>query len=218
MKKEKRKMKKSAKRVLIVLMIVILFALCIYYLFKNFTGREPVNNKVKVIDEIKDYGYKLEENETKLYKDLFKQLGELLSKDDVDKEKYAELISKLYVADFYNLDNKVTKNDVGGTQFVHKNAADNFVLKAKDTMYKNIQSNVYGDRKQELPIIKSIELVNIKEDKIKIGNEEKDSYVVTLNWKYEKDLGYDDKKEIIIVNEDEKKLAIVQTSSVDNGK
>ena len=42
--------------------------------------------------------------------------------------------------DFYNLENKITKNDVGGLQFIHEDMQENFLLKAKDTMYKNIDN------------------------------------------------------------------------------
>jgi len=210
---KKRKLKKSTKMAIIIILIAIIFALGVYYVINNFTARTPVNTKVKVIDQIEDYGYDLEENETKLYKDLFKDLMNEL-KDKVDYENYAELVSKLYVADFYNLENKITKNDVGGTQFIHSSAQENFLLKAKDTMYKNIQSNVYGDRKQELPVVKKIILEDIEEGTFKINGEEVDSYIVTLKWTYEKDLGYDQEKEIVLVRED-KKLSIVQTNSVE---
>ena len=213
--KQKRKMKKGVKRALIIILILILAVLIGMYLYKNFSGKKPVNTKVKVIDEISEYGYKLEENETKLYKDLFKELSEVLSKEEVDKKKYAELLAKLYIADFYNLDNKVTKNDVGALQFIHKDAVENFTLKAKDTMYKNIESNIYGDRKQELPIVKSIGEASVEESKFTLNKESVTSYVVTINWKYEKDLGYDYEKKITIISEDDKKLGIVETSSVD---
>ena len=211
---KKRKLKKSTKRVMIILLIAIIFALGVYYIINNFTSRTPVNTKVKVIDQIEDFGYNLEENETKLYKNLFKDLTNELKKEKIDYENYAELVSKLYVADFYNLENKITKNDVGGTQFIHSSAQENFLVKAKDTMYKNIQSNVYGDRKQELPVVKKISLESIKESTFEINGEEVDSYVVTLKWTYEKDLGYDSLKEIVLVRED-KKLSIVQTNSVE---
>ena len=212
--KRKRKLKKSTKRIIIIALIGVLFALGVYYVIDNFTAKKPVNTNVKVIDQIKDYGYNLEENETKLYKSLFKDLTNELKKDEVDYENYAELVSKLYIADFYNLENKITKNDIGGTQFIHSSAQEIFLTKAKDTMYKNIQSDVYGDRKQELPIVKSISLQDIKENKFTINGEEVDSYVVTLKWTYEKDLGYDSLKEITLVRED-KKLSIVQTNSIE---
>lgn len=213
--KKKRKLKKSTKRVMIVLLIAIIFSLGIYYIINNFTGKKPVNTKVKVIGKIEDFGYNLEENETKLYKDLFKDLTNELKKEEIDYDNYAELVSKLYVADFYNLENKITKNDIGGTQFIHSSAQENFLVKAKDTMYKNIQSNVYGDRKQELPMVKNISLETIEEDTFKLNDIEVDSYVVTLKWTYEKDLGYDTEKEIVLVRED-KKLSIVQTNSIES--
>lgn len=217
MKTKKRKLKKSTKKVIVILIITIIFGLGIYYIINNFTARKPVNSNIKVIDEIKDYGYNLEENETKLYKDLFKDLNNELKKDEIDYENYAELVSKLYVADFYNLENKITKNDVGGSQFIHSDALENFLVKAKDTMYKNIQSNVYGDRKQELPVVNKINLVEVNEEKFKLGNEELDAYVVTLKWSYKKDLGYDTEKEIVLIKED-KKLSIVQTNNIEDSK
>ena len=131
MKKNKRKLKKGTKRIIIIFVVIIVLAGIIYYLINNFTGKEK--NTVRVIDENKEYGYVLEENETNLYKDLFKKLKKVLSKDEIDEKEYAELICKLFVSDFYNLDNKITKNDVGGTQFIHSNAKENFLLKAKDT-------------------------------------------------------------------------------------
>lgn len=209
---KKRKLKKSTKIAMMVVLIVILFGLGVCYIVNNFTVKKPVNTKVKVIGEIKDFGYELEENETKLYKSYFKELESLLQKDEIDYEKYAELVSKLYIADFYNLENKITKNDVGGVQFIHSSAVDNFLVKAKDTMYKNIENNVYGDRKQELPVVSDVEIDSVEKTEFKLENKEVDAYKVILSWEYEKNLGYDDEKEIILVKEDEK-LAIVETST-----
>lgn len=207
---KKRKLKKSTKITLIILVVVLFFGLGIYYIINNFTVKKTVNTKVKVIDKIKEFDYELEENETKLYKKYFKELSSVLQEDEIDYEKYAELVSKLYVSDFYNLENKITKNDVGGTQFIHSSAVENFIVKAKDTMYKNIESNVYGDRKQELPVVEEIEVEEVEEIKFKLNNENVDAYKVVLEWEYEKDLDYDDKKEIILVKEDSK-LSIVET-------
>ena len=209
---KKRKLKKSTKIALVVALVAILFGLGIYYIINNFTARKPINTKVKVIDKIKEFNYELEENETKLYKKYFKELTSVLQKEEIDYEEYAELVSKLYVADFYNLENKITKNDVGGIQFIHSSAVDNFLVKAKDTMYKNIESNVYGDRKQELPVVSEIDVDEVDEIKFKLNNETADAYKVTLSWEYQKDLGYDSEKEIILVKED-KKLSIVETNS-----
>ena len=209
---KKRKLKKSTKVVIIVVLISVLFGLGVYYIINNFTVKKPVNTEVKVIGEIKDFGYELEENETKLYKKYFKELESLLQNEKIDYKKYAELVSKLYISDFYNLENKITKNDIGGVQFIHSKAVDNFLLKAKDTMYKNIESNVYGDRKQSLPIVSNVEIDSVSETEFTIENKKVDAYKVLLNWKYEKDLGYEDEKEIILVKENEK-LSIVETNT-----
>ena len=57
----------------------------------------------------------------------------------------------MFVTDFYTLSTKVTNQDVGGLEFIYSKNKDNFKLKASDTLYKYIESNVYGDRKQKLP-------------------------------------------------------------------
>lgn len=212
--KKKKKMKKWVKWLIFILIALIFLALCTWYLINNFTDKGKGRNTIKVIDEIKDYGYTLDENETKLYKDLFRQLAKTLDTDNVDEKEYAELITKLFVADFYNLDNKITKNDIGGTQFIHSGAVDNFVLKAKDTFYKGIKSDIYGDRKQDLPVVEEINLDEVNDTTFTLNDEEVDAYSVTLNWKYEDDLGYEDEKEFILVHED-KKLSIVQMNDID---
>lgn len=213
--KKKKKMKRWVKRLITILIILIILMICAWYLINNFTDNGKGKKTIKVIDEIKEYGYTLDENETKLYKDLFNKLTKTLKKENIDEKEYAELVTKLFVADFYNLENKITKNDIGGTQFVHSGAVENFTLKAKNTFYKGIKSNVYGDRKQELPIIEEINLDEIEDTKFTYNDEDVDAYSVILNWKYKKDLGYEDKKEFILIKED-KKLSIVEMNNVSN--
>lgn len=211
-KNKKRKMKKGIRRLLIILILLVLLGIIVFYLINNFTSKAP-KKTVKVIDEISEYGYTLDDNETKLYKDLFKQLSKTLSKDNIDEKEYSELVCKLFVADFYNLDNKITKNDVGGTQFIHSEAVDNFVLKAKDTLYKGVKSDIYGDREQDLPIVTEINLDEVKNTTFKYNDSEVDAYSVILNWKYKTDLDYDDEKEFVLIKE-EKKLSIVELNNV----
>jgi len=214
-KKKKLKMKKCMKILIISLAIILILILCAWYLVNNFTDKGKNKRTKKVIDEIKEYGYTLDENETKLYKSLFKSLSKTLNKDKLDEKEYAELVTKLFVADFYNLDNKITKNDIGGTQFIHSEAVDNFVLKAKNTFYKGIKSNVYGDRNQQLPIVEKITLDEINDISFTKGEEEVDAYSVILNWEYKDDLEYEDEKEFILIKED-KKLSIVEMNDVEN--
>lgn len=209
---KKKKLKKGMKKLIIILVVLIALAGIGFYLINNFKAKGKAT-KVKIIDEIKEYGYTLDDNESQLYKDLFKQLSRTLSKNSVDDKEYAELVSKLFVADFYNLDNKITKNDVGGTQFIYSKALDNFVLKAKDTFYKGLESNVYGDRRQKLPVVDEINLDEVESTEFKLNDSNVDAYSVTLKWKYRKDLGYETKKEFVLVHED-KKLSIVQMNDI----
>ena len=205
------------KKALIVILMVLTVAgvgFGCFYLYKTFIVKDnykpgqPVPSASKV-DSIKGYNYTLYDDSTKLYKDLYYELKEVLEKDVIDEAKYAEIVSKMFVADFYTLSTKVTNQDVGGLEFIYSKNKDNFKLKASDTLYKYIESNVYGDRKQKLPEV--VEFVsctskvdgynyNDKDTGLKIFDTK--SYVVNLTWKYKEDLGYQTKAVIRLVHED----------------
>ena len=120
---KKRKVSKKKVRAFIILLVLIIAGLIGAILFvDNMHKEKPI--KVKSVDEIEGYDYTLSSNATKYYKSLFKELKEVLEADEKDEAKYADLVTKLFVADFYNLDNKVNKNDVGGVQFVYKDFRD----------------------------------------------------------------------------------------------
>ena len=60
------------------------------------------------------------------------------------------------------------------------------IKKAKDTIYKNVENNIYGDRIQDLPTVKEVNIENIKK-------QEKNNvtyYIVLANILYEKEMGY----------------------------
>ena len=128
----------------------------------------------------------------------------------VDYNKYVELISKMFIIDFYTLDNKLTNLNIGGVDFVHSSIVSNFKEKAKDTMYKYVESNVYGDRKQELPVVSSVNVDDITQKSFKYGkNIDSKAYYVKVSWSYKKDLGYETSKTLVFGHED-KKLALLQ--------
>lgn len=205
--KKKRKLKKKAV-VVIVLAIIIVALVAGLILYKTFSSKS--DNSTKVVDEIPEYGYVLENDQPKVYKNLFKELVEVLNKDTVDEEKYAKLISQMAVIDFYNLENKISKNDVGGVQFVRSKNVDNFVLKASETVYKYIEQNIYGDRKQELPEVTSSEVKEIKQEAYNYKNIKDDkAYVVTVNIGYKKDLDYPNEVTVKLLHTD-KKLEIYE--------
>lgn len=186
--KKRRKIKKKVL-VLIVLVIVLILSITGIIIYKTFSSKP--DNSAKVVDEIPEYGYTLEADQPKIYKELFKELSEVLSKDPVDEEKYAELIARMSAIDFYNLENKVSKNDIGATQFIREKNVDNFVLEASETVYKYIEQNIYGDRNQTLPEVTSSRLKSLKQEAYNYKNVKDDkAYTVVVNLEYKKDLDY----------------------------
>lgn len=200
-------MKKNKLLIVVILIILILGGL---YLL-NF-GKKPEKTKSKITKTIENYNYNLYDNSTKNYKDLFNELSKVLSSDTVDEKKYVELISKMFIIDFYTLSNKTTNMDIGGLQFVHKDVVDNFKEKATATIYKFVETNIYGDRKQELPKVKEVTIEGIEQKNFKYNKtSDSNAYFVKINWTYEKDLGYETSKNLVFVHDD-KALPLVEMS------
>lgn len=200
-------MKKNKLLAAIILVILILGGL---YLLSFDKKSEKI--KSKITKTIENYNYNLYDNSTKNYKDLFNELSKVLSGDTVDEKKYVELISKMFIIDFYTLSNKTTNMDIGGLQFVHKDVVDNFKEKATATIYKFVETNIYGDRKQELPKVKEVTIGSIEQKNFKYNKtSDSNAYFVKVNWTYEKDLGYETSKNLIFVHDD-KALSLVEMS------
>lgn len=203
------KLKKNVKIVLIICIIAILLILG-GLLIPKFIHPEEKTSPVTIESNIDAYGYELKSNQTNLYRDLFRQLESVLNAEDVNSEEYVTLLTKLFIADFYNLDSKLTNMDIGGVQFVHTSIRDNFVLNAENTMYQYIKNNVYGDRVQELPEVSDITNVELEQISYTYNNvTDKKAYQVKASWTYLKDLGYETEKTFIFVHEDNK-LALVE--------
>lgn len=199
-KKPKKKNKNKKRNIIIVISLVLVFLISLL-LYQNLI-RKPSIREAEKIGEINKYPYILYENATALYKKHFAELTDVLGEKERDDKKYAEIVVKLFIADFYDLDNKVTSTNLGGTEFIHKSLVDNFKIKAQDTIYKGIESNVYGDRKQELPKISKIDFTEVKEikyNKNKIVDDK--AYEVTARWSYKKDLSYQSKATFKLVHE-----------------
>ena len=205
--KKRRKLKKKVV-VLIVLIIIALFSITGLILYNTFFSKS--DNSVKVVDEIPGYVYTLQDDQPKIYKELFKELAEVLSKDSVDEDEYAKLISQMAVIDFYNLDNKVSKNDVGGVQFIRAKNIDNFVLEASETVYKYIEHDIYGNRNQTLPEVTSSSVKDIKQEAYSYKDIKDDkAYTVIVNIEYKKDLDYPTEVIVKLLHND-KKLEIYE--------
>lgn len=215
-------MKKFISIFLMVIAIVGLIFGC-FFIYKkfidvdNYKPGKPVAGASKV-DSIKGFDYILYDDSTEVYKNLYYELKETLETEVIDEQKYAEIISKMFVIDFYTLNNKVTNQDVGGLEFIYSKNKDNFKLKASETLYKYIESNVYGDREQKLPEVSeftncnvSINSYNYKDKDSGVTIFDTKSYIVNIKWQYKEDLGYQKSAVLRLVHEDNV-LSIVSVS------
>ena len=168
-------MKKKNDRKIILLFVVVgllLFGFLIYRVNKDFFSK---NANKKQIDSIEYYGYTLTKSDTDIYKTTFKELTKVLNEKPIDNTLYAKLIStikilkklisKLFIIDLYTLDNKLSSTDIGGLEFLHKDLRDNFKENMGSSLYKYVESNLDGKRKQELPVVKDVTISDVFETK-----------------------------------------------------
>lgn len=196
-------MRKKYKRLLLIIGLCIVVILALVLILKFYRGLNATN-KIKVIDTVENFDYVLEDRDTVLYKNLHQELKQVLKSKEIDQKKYAELVAKLFIVDLFTLDNKLSTYDVGGTDFVYPDAVENFKLNVEDTLYKYMENNADGKRKQVLPIVKDIEVLSNESGEFKKGEEQIPSYIINLSWSYEKDLGYDTKAVLTIIAKDNK--------------
>lgn len=201
-------MKKKYKYPLLLLILVIIVIVGLI-LFKLFFAKDEVKNNVKVIDSIVDFSYTLDERDTKLMKDTYEELKNILKEREIDYDEYAKVLAKLFVIDLFTMDNKINKYDVACLEYVYPDNLENFKTNVEDTIYKLMEDNTYGKRTEKLSIVNNVEITNEEESTFKIKEEEVPSYVVTLNWTYDKDLGYDKNATITMIKKD-KKLYVVE--------
>lgn len=187
------------KKIIRIIMLVVFALIAIYAIFVAIPSKK---NKDEGIENINNK-YILYKRDSNLYKENFEKLRTILETSPVDNKEYAETIVKLFVIDFYTLDNKDENTDIGGLQYVHSNLKDNLVLNASSTMYKYIKTT------KELPRVKSITSVDTKETTYKISDKDYSAYAITINWEYDKDLGYEKQGTFIVVN-DNGDLSIVE--------
>lgn len=192
------KLKKLPKIIMIGVALLLVIALVIV-LAINFWPQEQKVKEVKVLKSIDEYGYELKDNKTKKYKELFKELEDILRADEVNQEEYAKKVAQMFVYDFFSLEDKAAKTDVGGVDFVHPNAVANFLVNAEDTYYKYIESNIYGERKQDLPAVDVVTVDSIEETEFAYNNEMHPGYEVRLSWTYTDDKFSDYQKNAIVI-------------------
>lgn len=204
------KLKKKAKR-LILLILLIAIVIVGVLIFNKFNSKDEVK-EVKIVNEIKKYGYKLKENKPKKYKEMFDELKEILSAKEVDEEAYLNKITEMFIYDFYSLNDKTAKTDVGGVDFVHPAIAENFLQNAQNTYYKYVESNIYNNRKQSLPTVSEIKLEKAEQKEYAYGDKnDEEAYEIKASWSYTDDnfSDYQNEATLIFVHDDIK-LCLVE--------
>ena len=203
------------KKVIIIIILIIILAAGGFVAYRIINPSQTKVKETKKLDKIKGFDYHLEDRDTKLYKDEFNKLKKNLESNDINYDEYAKSIAKMFIIDLYTIDNKINKYDVGGLEFVHPDARENYELNVKDTIYKYVNND--SNRDQELPVVSKITIDDFdNEAKFKIKDEdEEDAYEISLSWEYEQDDDYDNEAVIKIVKKD-KYLYVVEKTDLED--
>ena len=187
-------------KILLGVILFLIVLVTIIYLAITFMPKAKIRD-YKEIDKIEGYSYVLEDRDTSLMQENFAKLKEVLKEKEVDYKLYAEYLSKLFITDLFTLDNKDSKYDVGGTNYVFPSVLENYELNVTDTLYKYLESKE-NRAKEKYPIVSNINLLSIEEGNYTYNKNEYKSYIVNLEWSYEKDLGYYTKGEVVLIEND----------------
>ena len=201
-------MQKKYKVILIVLAVVILIIVgisCYFFLFNKKPEEQIPVNEVKVTNTIEKYGYNLDDRDSELFKIKFDELKTLLDTENYDIEEYVSFVSELFVIDLYTIDNKISRYDVGGLEYVYTDAVSSFQSVAENSIYKTVENNLDDTRIQDLPEVSDIVLDSIKETTFTMPDESVvDGYAVKLSWEYVENLGYDTAATLILIPDNQK--------------
>lgn len=200
-------MKKKYKKIIAVLVIILVLVFGAFAYYKFFKSK-PVDmpiKEVKVTNTIENYGYNLEDRDTALYKEKYEKLKDILSQEEYDKDEYVKTISEMFIIDLFTIDNKISRYDVGGVEFMYSKAQVSFKASVENSLYKTVENDLEDNRTQQLPVVSSIEVTNYEPTTYEMPDKTIiDGYKVNLSWQYEKDLGYDDTGVLIVIPDDNK--------------
>lgn len=212
-------MKKNTKKKIIIIMVILIIALGVggFFTWKKLTNNnsKTETNTVEVLDSINGYDYHLEDRDSEIYKETFFKLKELLEKSEtIEYEQYAKYIAELFLIDFYTIENKISKYDVGSLDFIYPEEKEKFQNKAMDTMYKMVLDNSTNTRKQDLPKVTKVDLKEPVSTMYPKGDKKLEGYTIDATISYQKDLGYDKNVNLTLVKE-ENKIYVVKLTNPD---
>lgn len=200
------KLKKKVRKILIIIVVVLLLAVLAFLILRKVVSKKPVK-EAQVLNKIEAYDYVLKDNKSKKYQKEFSELVKILKKDPVNEEEYASKIAEMFITDFYSLSDKSAKTDVGGVDFVYPDNLANFLENAEDTIYKHVESNIYGNRNQSLPTIDTVSIESVEKTTFTHGEEtDENAYLVKATWTYKEEAfsDYQSKASMIFIHKDKK--------------
>ena len=186
----------KSKKILIILsmiLVVVCLGLGAYFIFfKKPLNEESNIPEVKIMNKIEGFEYTLDERDTEIFKEKFEKLKALLETENFSEEEYVSLVSELFIIDLYTIDNKISKYDIGGLEYVYEPARDSFKSIVMDSIYKTVINNIGNKREQSLPIVTNTTVNSVTPSTYLMPDEsEVSSYTVSISWEYETALGYD---------------------------
>ncbi len=200
-------MSKKYKIILSIIFVIIIF-LAIFLITTQFNNQFKTN--YKVIDEINEYGYSLDDRDSKLMKEEFNKLKKILANKEINYSDYASILANLFVIDLFTINNKENKYDVGSLEYVYPNVRENFKLNVMDTIYKYLNE----DDKNSYPLVNKITGNAVSDATYTYEGKEFEAYKVIVTWNYSEDLGYYTKGELLLIKEDDK-LYVVSFKGVE---
>ena len=114
------KKKKMITIAIIAAVIIFMVGLGVYFYIKINNQDKTLPKTIEVLESIKGYDYKLEDRDTEIYKEKFSELKKMLESEENNLESYASLLAELFAIDLYTIDNKNSKYDVGGLDFIYQ--------------------------------------------------------------------------------------------------
>lgn len=207
------KLKKKYKRILILILVIAVLAIASIGVYKYLkSDKKNTQSEIKIVSKIEKYGYSLRENKPKVYKDMFEELKTILNAEEVDEEEYVKKISEMFIYDFYSLNDKMAKTDIGGVDFVYNEILENFLKNAGNTYYKYVESNIYNNRKQTLPEVTDITIGEVNQNAFAYGEKtDEKAYEVSVTWDYtNNEFAKYQKSATLIFIHDDIKLSLVE--------
>ncbi len=197
------------KKGLLIAGVFILITLIVFITY--FVLNLSEDTEKQIIDEWE--GYVLLENASEYEQELFSLL-----KEEKELEGQAELFVKLFLANFYSLQLASSKNDVRGVQFVYEPFQESLRKQAREFVYAQVENNFFGCRKQNLNLVKQVEVVLIETSSFTIeeSNIEFDSFIVKGQIHYEVDPGYFKDFEVEIIDNDGRLEIVAMDSFISN--